>query len=329
MTPLKPNADSNKRVGPLRLGRSAYEAAVRGSETSCSTIDQNAMRAIIASYQASPEWRSLAAETKRSYNVHLNRIEEHWGARPITGLTSKHLRAIIRDRQNTPHAANRLLKVFNLLFKHAMSCGIVDDNPASRVAKLKAPSKGFTPWSEDEIARFEAHHPSGSKARLAFALALYTGQRRSDLVRMGWQNVKDGWVCVQQAKTSALLDIPIALPLAEELAYVSRGQLLFLQTEYGRPFTEAGAGNWFSKQVRAAGIRDRSLHGLRHACASRLADAGCTPSQIQAITGHRTLSEVSRYTQRADQRRNAAIAMERLENAQLSNHSSKVRQSDP
>ena len=78
---------------------------------------------------------------------------------------------------------------------------------------------GYKSWSEAEIARFEAHYPIGSKARLAFALILYTGQRRGDVVKMGAHHIHDGVLTVDQSKTEggeqAHLEIPVHPKLRE------------------------------------------------------------------------------------------------------------------
>ena len=88
--------------------------------------------------------------------------------------------------------------------------------------------------------------------------------------------------------------------------------MTFLLTELGAPFTAAGFGNWFRDRCNEAGLPHCSAHGLRKACATRLANAGCTSEQIKAITGHKTLSEVARYTKAADQERNAKQALANL-----------------
>jgi integrase len=91
--------------------------------------------------------------------------------------------------------------------------------------------------------------------------------------------------------------------------HLPRTNLTFLVTEKGAPFTGAGFGNWFRDQCNAADLRQCSAHGLRKAAATRLANAGCSTDQIKAITGHKSLSEVARYTRAADQRRLARQAM--------------------
>jgi len=59
--------------------------------------------------------------------------------------------------------------------------------------------------------------------------------------------------------------------------------MLFLVTQGGSGFTAGGFGNWFRDACRAAGIAERSAHGLRKSTATRLADAGCTEAQIKAV----------------------------------------------
>ncbi|WP_354595950.1 tyrosine-type recombinase/integrase [Rhodovulum tesquicola] len=86
--------------------------------------------------------------------------------------------------------------------------------------------------------------------------------------------------------------------------------LSFLVTAQGRPFSPAGFTNWFRDMVREAGLPDGlSPHGLRKATCRRLAEAGCTPHQIMAISGHKSLAEVTRYTVAAGRKDLAVQAM--------------------
>jgi integrase len=136
------------------------------------------------------------------------------------------------------------------------------------------------------------------------------------VVRMGKQHVRNGAISVRQIKTGAELLIPIHPALAVELAQVPPGQVMFLMTqERGRSkaFTANGFYNTFARWCEQAGLPPgRSPHGLRKAAAARLADAGCTTHEIAAITGHRTLSEVERYTRAANQKKLAQAAILRL-----------------
>ena len=128
---------------------------------------------------------------------------------------------------------------------------------------------------------------------------------------MGRQHIRDGAIHLRQQKTSVELAIPLHPSLDAIITNTLSGNLTFLTTQFGRPFTSNGFGNWFRKQCDAAGLPHCSAHGLRKAAARRLAEAGCTPHEIAAITGHASLKEVSRYTKAVDQKRLATAAMEK------------------
>lgn len=107
--------------------------------------------------------------------------------------------------------------------------------------------------------------------------------------------------------------IPLHPDLKQALDALPNENLTFLMTQQGKPFSEAGFTNWFVDCAKAAGLPPKSTpHGLRKAAASMLAEAGASASQIAAITGHRTLKEVERYTASADQKRLALGAMAAL-----------------
>jgi integrase len=133
---------------------------------------------------------------------------------------------------------------------------------------------------------------------------------------MGPQHIRDEvlyWVRKKTAHTTATeLAIPIHPDLRAIIDTTPSGHLTFLVTEFGKPFTEAGFGNWFRDQCNRAGLRHCTFHGLRKAAASRLAEAGATVHEIAAITGHATLKEIERYTKTADRKRLAAAAMTKM-----------------
>lgn len=182
---------------------------------------------------------------------------------------------------------------------------------------LKRDSEGFHSWSIEEVERFEEKFPVGTKARLALALLLYTGQRRSDVVGFGPQHVKDGWLSFTQVKNRKRKPVTLSIPVRPELQAVidatPSGHMTYLVTEFGKLFTANGFGNWFRRRCDEAGLPQCSAHGLRKAAAARLAEAGATENEIMAVTGHRTSKEVTRYTRGARQKVLAASAMARFD----------------
>jgi integrase len=106
------------------------------------------------------------------------------------------------------------------------------------------------------------------------------------------------------------------LPIIDELSRIIAaspcGDLTFLVTEFGKPFTSNGFGNKMRQWCDDAGLPACSAHGLRKAAASRLAELGCTELQIMAVTGHRTSKEIVRYTRGARQKIMASSAMAKM-----------------
>jgi integrase len=129
---------------------------------------------------------------------------------------------------------------------------------------------------------------------------------------MGPQHIRGGLLRVKQAKTGAELSLPVTPQLQEIIAASTVGPMLFIMTQYGKPFSGDGFSHWFGAECVKAGLPHCSAHGLRKAAARRLADAGCTQHEIAAITGHASLREIVRYTRGADQKRLAVSAMNKL-----------------
>jgi integrase len=313
-----------------------YAAALEGVKAQASNVGAKrtvpgAVDAIVAAYldcssTSTSPFKTAAPETQRTRRNILENFREAHGDLPIYRtigdkrvmlLTREHMQRIVNKKAATPFAQRNFLNTLRAMFQWAVKEGRVPYEPTLGVTREKVKTAGYKTWSEAEIERFEVAHPIGTKARLAFALLLYTGQRRSDVVRMGRQDIHQDVLTVDQGKTDggeeAHLEIPVHPKLREAIdATPALGVETFLVTHFGKPYTAPGFGNWFRELCDAAGCPDVSAHGLRKATARRLAEIGCTAHQIAAITGHASLSEVQRYTKAADRKRMAREAMAKL-----------------
>lgn len=268
---------------------------------------------LIAKYYQTPEFNNLAPITQRTYRNDIERFRAQHGDKSVAGLTTDHVEKLIAERADRPAAANRLRKTLKILMSFAVKKRFRADNPTVGVKKLRDRSTGFRTWTEDEIAIFYAKHPKGTRARLAMDLLLLTAQRRSDIIRMGWQHVRGGYLTIRQSKTGTEVAIPVMGRFAEVLSVLKRENLTFLMTAQGKPFTEAGFTNWFRDMVKEAGLpTGLSPHGLRKAACVRLADAGRSATDIMAISGHRNLAEVQTYVEAANRKTAARSAMESI-----------------
>lgn len=225
---------------------------------------------------------------------------------PLNRFSPKIVR-VLRDRKmKLPHAANSRVKILRRIFKWAMENEHVEANPARDVQYLKTSVGGYHTWTDDEIAQFEKHWPIGTKARLAFALLRYLGVRRSDVVRIGRQHVREGWIKFTTKKCPTLLELPMPPALQAIIDASETGDLTYLLTEYGGSFSAAGFGNKIREWCDAANLPQCSAHGMRKAGATALAEAGATAHQLMAWFGWKSLKEAETYTRAANQKKLAA-----------------------
>jgi integrase len=270
---------------------------------------------LLQTYFESMAFIRLAPSSQGAYRLTAERLvrEESIGHRLVAQLQRKHVDRMIGKRAATPGAANNALRVLRILVRHAIGLGWRTDDPTLRIHRFTG-GEHHT-WAEEEIAVFEKHWPIGTRERTAFALLLHTGQRSSDVRAMAWSHLEGSGINVAQQKTKARLWIPLHPDLAATLAQWPRSHVAIVTSKLGAPFSPGRFQHWLASAIDRAGLPDRCVvHGLRKAAARRLAEAGCTAHQIAAITGHKTLGEIERYTRAAEQRGLADAAMAQLQN---------------
>ena len=243
-----------------------YAAALEGVKLATNNVDANSrtipgsLNALIVSWYRT-DFRMLKPSTQRLWRNIIERFRSEHGDKPVARLQRKHVKDIIGAKAATPHAANNLLKVLRVLLNYAVDIEMIKSNPAIGVKRYKNYGGGFHIWAEDEITRFEQRHPLGTKARLALALLLYTAQRRSDVIRFGWQHVQGDAIALRQQKTDTPLLIPMHPELATALAAIPKTNMTFLLTARGKPFTPEGFSNWFRDRCNEAELPQCSAHG--------------------------------------------------------------------
>jgi integrase len=274
-------------------------------------------------YLASAEFKALNPISQRTRRAIIDRClsvkhKSEFDMRncPLTQLTAAKVKAIRDDVGDKRGAANKRLQNLSAMFGWAIEAGKMTSNPARDVRKLKYATDGFHTWTVDEVKQFEAKHPIGSKARLALALGLYLGVRRSDVVRLRKDMVRDGVLFLTPAKTSHIrADVsakPILPVLAEIIAASPTGKESFLETSKGKPFTVAGFGNWFRDRCDEAGLPQCAFHGLRKAGATIAAERGATAHELMALYDWTTVAVAQKYTKQADRKKLAARAADLL-----------------
>jgi len=286
---------------------------------------EGSFNALAAMYFASPAYRGLAKSSRINYRRVIEGFLSAHGHRLVNQFKREHVDIIIGDLADKPGAGIVLLKRIRTLVRYGIDLRWIANDPTTGVASYS--STEFHTWSDQELELFEESWPSGTKQRLAYCLHLYSGQRGSDICTMSYADIHGDVISVVQEKTDQKesdekLVIPMHPRLQREIALHKKKHVMIMTTEWGKPFTVKGFGNFMSRAIRKAGLPEVcKAHGLRKAAARRLAEAGCTAKQIQAITGHKTLAEVERYTRKADQIKLArqAVDMQREADGEFAN----------
>jgi integrase len=307
-----------------------YQAALAGLPLPKTGPASCTLAWLIDRYRETAAWRQLALATRKQRESIFAQIIKSAGDRRVATITASVIKAG-KDRRTKPAQARHFLETLRGLFRWAHEAEMVQVEPTADIRNPpRGRKEGYRPWTEDDVAAYEARWPVGTRERVWLDVLLYTGLRRGDAVQLGRQHVRDGVAALKTEKTETLVVLPILPALAETLAAGPCGDLAFIAGARGQPMAKKTFSNEFKKACRAAGVTG-SAHGVRKIAATRAANAGATVAQLEAIFGWSGGKMASLYTQAADQRRLAAEAMHKLANDQRTSivaPSEKVRQSE-
>ena len=243
---------------------------------------------IIARFKGSPEFTGLARSTRRAYLAYIKLVEDEFGDLPLAALTDRRVRGEFKDWRdryaNTPRKADFAWTVLARILSFAKDRGIISVNPCERGGRLYAGSRRDRIWSEEDIASLLSVAPK--ELQLALMLAIWTGQRQGDLLRLPWSAYDGTHIRLQQSKTGRRIMMPAGTPLKALLEVTERRATMILTNSLGRPWTPDGVRSSWGKLSHRAGIQDLTFHDLRGTAVVRLAIAGATVPQIATFTGH-------------------------------------------
>lgn len=267
--------------------------------------------ALIVSYYRSPAFTSKADGTRREYRRTLELIREKNGSADFTKLRRRDVIAA-RDRYaDTWRKGNAMVEMLSILSRHAIDLEWITANPAHGVEKLKGGE--YEPWPEDKLRAFENYCRNNALEweLTAFMLATQTGQRIGDVLKMEWSQFDGSFIEVEQEKTGARLWVACPAALKDYLASLPRSGRFIIAQNLTRGLSKRALQNRVQVVRDAINARAYVIHGWRYNAAVALADAGCSDSEIQAVTGHKTLSMVQKYRSQANQKRLSATAQAR------------------
>ncbi len=216
-------------------------------------------------------------------------IEKKFGDFPLAALTDRRTRGVFmawRDKLATTsrRQADYAWVVLARILSWALNRGIIAANPCEKGGRLYRGSRAEKIWTADDEATFLAKAPP--HLHLPRILALWTGQRQGDLLRLPWSGYDGTHIRLRQSKTGARVMIPIGAPLKAALDATPKRSTVILTSTDNKPWTEDGFRSSWRKACAAAGISGLTFHDLRGTAVTRLAVAGCTEAELAAITGH-------------------------------------------
>jgi hypothetical protein len=278
-------------------GESAPRAEIGARRTAPGTIN-----ALVVTYYRSDDWNGLEQDTQKTRRRIIERFRIQHGDKRVALLQREHILKMLAGIEKLS-AKRHWLKAIRGLLRSAVP-SMRKDDPTEGIASIKLPkSKGHHTWTNDEIAQYRAYWPLGTQQRLVMEFALETTSRRGEVVRLGPQHVKNGCIHIERTHGSNDVDIEVSPELQAACDAMPKAHLTYIVTAYGKPRSKYGLGNDFAKWATEAGLPARCrLHGLKKGGMRRLAEARLTTHELMAISGHRTLSEVQRYTDDADRK---------------------------
>jgi integrase len=299
------------RPSPAVVGPPAHNGGV----TVHGQRNRHALACIVAGYFRSAAFANLSQSSQRLYRIALKPVLEAHGHRLVRELPKAAARNVIEAVGVAhPGMANVTRAVLSKVMAYAVATGVRTDNPFAGLERYRLGTHHT--WTDAEIAQFERRWPLGTRERLAFALLLYTGQRGGDVVKMVRNDIVDGRLRVSQDKTRKGTTNELMIPIHPALARALKagpvvGMQHIITDARGRPYRRLTA--LIERAAKLAGLPHHCVaHGLRKAALRRLAEHGSTTKEIAAMSGHRSLSEIERYTARADQARLAQSAVAKL-----------------
>jgi integrase len=156
---------------------------------------------------------------------------------------------------------------------------------------------------------------ASDELKLAFALLLYTGQRRGDVCKMRWSDFDGRYVSVVQEKTGEHVHVRVHRDLRAALMKTEHRGEFILTTRAGKPVDKTVLTKAVKARLRAIGGERYTLHGLRKAAGVRLAEAGASVPMIMSILGHRSPGMALFYCREANKRQLSDDAMKLWERA--------------
>jgi integrase len=270
-------------------GEPAFLASYERAYQALRKPPQGVLFTLIYDWKVSAEFANLSEASRRNYQRYIRLIEDKFGSMPLPVLDDPRIRGEFKAWRNsmalTPRTADYAWTTLARILAFAKDNGQIRHNPCERGGRLYSGGRADHVWSDDDIARFNA--VASPELTLALLMALWTGQRQGDLLRLTWTAFDGKRIRLRQSKTGRSVVVPVGTPLRLALERTPRRATTILTNSDGLPWTADGFRSSWGKTFKRSGIEaDLHFHDLRGTAITRIAGADCSVPIIASITGH-------------------------------------------
>jgi integrase len=247
------------------------------------------LAALIRRFEDSTTFDDLAESTKAEYRRKFKIIDREWGTCPIAALEDREFRKdvlewrdkiALRGRREADNLTSALARV--LAF--GVECAELGVNVLAHVERVYHSDRADKIWLPEHIDAFLNVAPP--ELCTALMLALHTGQRQGDLLRLPWSAYDGERITLVQSKSKRHVAPKCTEALKSLLDSLLRRGPLILTTRTGRAWTKRYFAEQWQSASEAAGIVDLHFHDLRGTAVTMLFEAGCTVAEVAAVSGH-------------------------------------------
>jgi len=277
-------------------GSADFIASFNEAAASKVPTPEGRLSSLLQGYQGSQAFLGLRQRTRDDYVRQIKIIETEFAEFPLKALALRETRGEFMDWRDklalkSVRQADYAWTVLARVLSWGKDRGKITVNPCERGGRLYNGTRVDFIWTVDDERAFLEAAPS--HLHLPVLLALWTGQRQGDLLRLTWKAYDGNSIRLRQSKSigrrrrMVSVEIPVGAPLkaALDAAAKSKTSPIILLNSDGRPWTSDGFRASFIKARDKAGI-SVTFNDMRGTAVTRLALADCTEAQIVSITGH-------------------------------------------
>lgn len=326
---------------PGKPGEPEFIAAYAAAQAAFVQHHRGTLNNLIHSWTLSPRWtdpapphgNGYAESTKKEWRRMLKTVENFFGSLPIAALEDPRVsqdflkwRMKVAAESGTREADNRLSVLSALLTWAKDDAGEITANHLAGFKRLHSSDRSDKIWLPEHIDAFMKAAPISMQR--ALILALHTGQRQGDLLRLTWTNYDGKRITLRQSKSGfrRAVEIPCTPALKRMLDGIERKSPMILTGSREMPLKKRNFAKRWEAVCTKAKIEELHFHDLRGTAVTMLAEAGCTVPEIAAITGH-SLKSVTAILDKylARTRHLAEAAITRFQNAKATRFANRLQ----